>query len=156
MALKDTGQGSDAILLRLLPVSELTGKWVFPQEEFENAEFSIIDSEGNYIIRRHSYKLTNFFEFYSSYNRNVPSKTQQELFKKITSTTGSLTMYVNYDKDESILAHTPFGATGGWTLLSLMPVKYLNVSTENWLLIGIISPPNFGLSFPGFSQCQTL
>ena len=142
ITLRDTGQGSNAILLRLLPVSELTSKWVFPQGEFENAEFSIIDSEGNYIIRRHSYKLTNFFEFYSSYNRDVPSKTQQELFKKITSSTGSFTMYVNYDKDQSILAYTPFDASGGWTLLSLMPVKYLNASTENWLLIGIIS---FGL-----------
>jgi hypothetical protein len=40
------------------------------------------------------------------------------------------------------VAHTPFGEAGDWTLLSLMPTKYLNASTQNWLLIGIVS---FGL-----------
>ena len=118
------------------------GKWVFPQEEFKNAEYSIIDSNGSYIIRRHSFKSSSFFEFFKSYNSNVPNQTQQELFNKITTSTGSFTMFVNLEKDKSIVAYTPFDSTGGWTLLSLMPVEYLNVNTENWLLIGIVS---FGL-----------
>ena len=48
----DTADRSrDALLLRVIPVSELEKKWVFPNESYENAEFSIIDSEGNYIIK---------------------------------------------------------------------------------------------------------
>ncbi len=138
ITLKDTGSGSDAILLRLLPESELTGKWVFPQEEFENAELSIIDSDGDYIIKGHSFKNSSFFEFYKSYNKSASTQSQQELFNKITSSTGTFTMH-NSRGEECIVAYTPFDANGGWTLISLMPVKYLNISTQNWLLIGIVS-----------------
>jgi signal transduction histidine kinase/DNA-binding response OmpR family regulator len=118
-----------------LPVSELTSKWVFPQEEFVNAEFSIIDTKGDYIIKGHSYKNSNFFEFYKSYN-SIDASATSEFFGKITSSTGSFMMN-NSHGEECILAYTPFDVTGDWTLLSLMPVKYLNVSTENWLLIGV-------------------
>ena len=67
-----TGNLRDAILLRVLPISELEQKWVFPQEELENAEFSMIDADGAYIIKGHSFKNSNFFEFYRSYNASDP------------------------------------------------------------------------------------
>ena len=130
-----TGDAKEAILLRVLPVSELIGKWVFPQEEFENAEFSIIDTDGDYIIKGHSFKNSSFFEFYRSYNDIDPS-TSAEFFEKITSSTGSFIMN-NSRGEECVLAYTTFDVTGDWTLLSLLPVKYLNVYQENWLLIGV-------------------
>ena len=132
----DGGINKDAILLRVLPISELMDKWIFPQEEFENTELSIIDADGDYIIKGHSYKNSSFFEFYRSYN-SIDS-TDQEFFNKIVSSTGSLNM-LNSRGEECILAYTPFDATGDWTLLSLMPIKYLNVNTENWILIGFVS-----------------
>ena len=132
-----TGNLRDAILLRVLPLSELEQKWVFPQEEFQNAELSMIDADGDYIIKGHSFKNSNFFEFYKSYNGSDPVSTQ-ELFKKITSSTGSITM-INSRGEECILAYTPVTSTDGWTLLSFMPMKDLNANTENWLLIGFIS-----------------
>ncbi len=49
----------DAILMRIIPISELEKKWVFPQSEFENAELSMIDSDGDYILKGYSYKNTN-------------------------------------------------------------------------------------------------
>ncbi len=77
----ETGDPRDAILLRVLPLSELEEKWVFPREEFENAELSIIDANGDYIIKGHTFKNSSFFEFYRSYNAADPASTQ-ELFKK--------------------------------------------------------------------------
>ena len=135
--LNDSGNLKDAVLLRILPISELKEKWVFPQEEFENTELSIIDANGDYIIKAHSFKNSSFFEFYKSYNTIDPS-VQKEFFNNITSSTGSLTM-LNSKGEECILSYTPFEATGGWTLLSFMPIKYLNVNAENWLLIGFVS-----------------
>ena len=135
--LNDGINDRDAILLRILPISELKEKWVFPQEEFEKAELSIIDSNGDYIIKGHSFKNSSFFEFYRSYNSIDPSK-DEEFFDKISSSTGSFTM-LNSKGEECILAYTPFDVTGGWTLLSFMPMEYLSVNNENWLLIGIIS-----------------
>jgi signal transduction histidine kinase/CheY-like chemotaxis protein len=133
----EAGNPRQAILLRVLPLAELEEKWVFPQEEFESAELSIIDSSGDYIIKGHSFKNSSFFEFYRSYNGTDTASTQN-LFEKITSSTGSVAI-LNSRGEECILAYTPVAAAGGWTLLSLMPMKDLNVSTENWLLIGFVS-----------------
>ena len=132
-----TGDSRTAILLRVLPLSEMEQKWVFPQEELENAELSMIDAEGDYIIKGHSFKNSNFFEFYRSYN-TAASASAQELFKKITSSTGSVSM-LNSRGEECILAYTPVTSTEGWTLLNFMPMKYLSVNTENWILIGFVS-----------------
>ena len=137
--LKDSGTDNfkKAILLRVLPVSELEQKWVFPNEEFENAELSVIDEAGDYIIQKYSFKNSNFFEFYKSYNNLNPSEVQT-LTEKVTTETGSVIMF-NSRGEKCILAHTQFENAGNWTLLSLMPFAYLNISTENWSLIGIVS-----------------
>ncbi|MBQ7500531.1 MAG: response regulator [Clostridia bacterium] len=132
-----TGDLRKAVLMRVLPISELEQKWVFPQEEYENAEISMIDADGSYIIKGHSFKNSSFFEFYKSYNVSDPAAAQ-ELFDKITSSTGSFTM-LNSRDEECILAYTPVAATKRWTFLSFMPMKELNVNTENWLLIGFVS-----------------
>ena len=132
----DTDVPKDAILLRVLPISELEQKWIFPQEEYENAELSMIDADGNYIIKDHSFKNSNFFEFYRSYNSSDTAA--QELFEKITSSTGSFSMY-NSRGEKCILAYTPIASKAEWVLLSFMPMNELNVNTENWMLVGIVS-----------------
>ena len=139
ISLHDTGSGSSrkAILLRILPVSELTLKWAFPRGEFQNAELSIIDVNGDYIIKGHSFKNSSFFEFYRSYNKGDPAAAQA-LFSKITSSTGSFTM-LNSHGEECIVSYTPFAAAGGWTLLNMMQMQYLKINTENWMLIGVVS-----------------
>ena len=126
-----------AILLRVLPISELEEKWVVPQEGFEESELSMIDADGDYIIKGHSFKNSSFFEFYRSYN-TADAAAMQDLFDKITSSTGSVTM-LNSRGEECILAYAPVAMTGGWTLLSFMPMRDLTVNTENWLLIGAVS-----------------
>ena len=127
----------DAVLLRVVPVSELEQKWVFPQEEFVNAELAMIDANGDYILKGSSFKNSSFYEFYKSYNPTDPAESK-ELFEKISSTTGSISM-TNSHKEECILAFTPVADTAGWTLLGFVPAKDLNVNIENWLLIGVIS-----------------
>ena len=134
---QQSGEPRGAILLRVLPLAELEQKWVIPREEFENTELSMIDADGDYIIKGHSFKNSNFYEFYRSYNTADPATTR-ELSAKMTSSTGSFTMR-NSRGEECILAYTPVDSTGGWTLLSFMPMSDLNVNTENWMLIGFVS-----------------
>ena len=126
-----------AILLRVIPISELEQKWVFPQAEFSNAELSMIDADGNYILKGYSFKNSSFFEFYKSYNA-TDTASAKELFDRITSSTGSVSMIDSHGQ-ECILAFTPVASTAGWTLLGFIPAKDLDVNTENWLLIGVIS-----------------
>ncbi len=130
-------KSDDAVILRVIPISELEQKWVFPQEEFANAELSMIDSNGNYILKGNSFKNSNFFEFYNSYNPSDPASSKK-LFDNITSSTGSVSM-INSHRQECIVAFTPFVDTVGWTLLSLVPAKDLNEGIENWLLVVVVS-----------------
>ncbi len=135
-----TGEKKQAYLLRVIPTSNLKEKWVFPQEEYENEDFSIIDAESNYVIRGRSFKNASFFEFYKSYNQpGIP--VQQQLFADILSGTGSFTMLDSKGR-ECVVAHTPITSTKGWMLLSSAPVSDLNAVKENWILIGVIT---FGL-----------
>ena len=135
-----SGKKKQAYLLRIVPVSNLEEKWVFPKEEYGDEDFSIIDTDGNYVIRGRSFKSNSFFEFYKSYNQ--PGITaQNQLFSDILSGTGSFTMQDSRGR-ECIVAHTPITSTKGWVLLSFAPVINLNADTENWMLIGVIS---FGL-----------
>ncbi len=134
---RENGTPRDAVLLRVIPVSVLEQKWVFPQTELVNAELSLIDANGDYILKGDSFKNASFFEFYKSYNSTDPGSSG-ELFDRITSSTGSVPM-INSHKQECILAFTPVSAASGWTLLGLVPTKDLNIDTENWLLVGVIS-----------------
>ena len=137
--LNDTKSESSraAVLLRVVPISELEQKWVFPQEEFVNAELSMIDANGDYILKGNNFKNSSFFEFYKSYNPTEPASSK-ELFDTITSSTGSVSM-LNSRGQECILAFTPVTATAGWTLLGFVPAEDLHVDNENWLLIGVVS-----------------
>lgn len=139
VTLKAIGSGSsvEAILLRVIPIAELEQKWVFPQEEFANAELSMIDSNGDYILKSHSFKNSNFFEFYKSYNPSDPASSKR-LSDYITSSTGSVSM-LNSHGEECVLAFTPLADTVGWTLLGFVPAKDLRAGIENWLLVGVVS-----------------
>ena len=137
---EESGGKKLAWLLRVVPTSNLEGKWVFPKEEFVDEDFSIIDVEGNYVIRGRSFKNTNFFEFYKSYNQPGIAA-QNRLFSDILSGTDSFTMLDSRGR-ECVVAHTPFTSTKGWVLLNAAPASSLNADTENWLLVGVIS---FGL-----------
>ncbi len=139
ISLYDQGSKSfvDAVLLRVIPISELEKKWVFPQTELENAELSMIDANGDYILKGYSYKNSSFFEFYKSYNQ-TDTESSAKLFDRITSSTGSVSMQ-NSHGQECVLAFTPVAATAGWTLLGLVPAEDLNKDTENWLLFGVVS-----------------
>ena len=133
----ESGTSGTAILLRVIPISELEQKWVFPQEVFANAELSMIDANGDYVLKGYSFKNSSFFEFYKSYNPSDPALSK-ELFDRITSSTGSISM-LNSHGQECILAFTPVSSSVGWTLLGFVPAKDLNVDKENWVLVGVIS-----------------
>lgn len=139
ITLRDSESGTtrDTVVLRVIPISELEKKWVFPQEEFSNAELSMIDANGDYILKGYSFKNSSFFEFYKSYNPTDPTSSK-ELFDKITSSTGSISMTDSHGQ-ECILTFTPVAATVGWTLLGFVPAKDLEVNMGNWLPPGVIS-----------------
>ncbi len=79
----ENGTSESAVLLRVIPISMLEQKWVFPQTELVNAEIAMIDANGDYILKGDSFKNSSLFEFYKSYNATDP-ESSGELFNKIT------------------------------------------------------------------------
>ena len=134
---EDAAQERNALLLRVILLSDFQDKWVFPQEEFEDAEFTMIDGEGDYIIKGRSFKNNNFFEFYKSYNSVDPSM-MNELEASLMTGTGSFQMTDSRERD-CVLAHTPITSTGGWVLLSFVPADSLQRDTQDWLLTGVVT-----------------
>ncbi len=132
-----SGSPREAVLLRVVPVSSLEQKWIFPQSVFANTELSMIDADGDYILKGYSFKNSSFFEFYKSYNPTDP-ESSRELFERITSSTGSISM-INSHGQECILAFTPVSSTAGWTMLGLVPAEDLSADKSNWVLIGVVS-----------------
>lgn len=138
----------DGVLLRVIPISDLEQKWVFPQSELVNAELSMIDVNGDYILKGNSFKNSSFFEFYKSYNPTDP-ETSKELFDRITSTTGSISL-INSHGENCILAYTPISSTSGWTMLSLVPARDINVGSRDWVLFGVLTVGLLGLFLSDF------
>ena len=134
---QESGSEKEAVLFRVIPISELEQKWVFPQTELVNAEISLIDANGGYILKGYNFKNSSFFEFYESYNATDP-EFSRELFERITSSTGTISMTDSHGQ-ECILAFTPVAATDGWTMLGLVPASDLYTKTGNLALVEVVS-----------------
>ena len=131
-----TGEPLSAVLLRIIPVSSFEKKWVFPTEDYKNAEVSLIDAVGDYIIKGHLFKNSNFYEFYQSYNGASPTAVES-LKASIMGPPGIVE--INNSSDErSIVAHTRVNSTDDWTIVTMITMKELNKAEMSWTLVGIV------------------
>ena len=139
IALRDgqSGQNQSAVLLRIIPVSSFKQKWTFPTEDYRQAEISLIDASGNYIIKGHSFKNSNFYEFYQSYNS--PSAEELESMKNsVTGAPGSMEIK-NSTGQPCLIAHTHVNSTDDWIIVTMIPMKELSQTVMNWTLVGIVT-----------------
>ena len=125
-----------AILMRVIPVEVLSSKWVFPSEKYSDAQISIIDRDGNYIIKGKSFKNSNFFEFYKSYNQI--NKDDLEKLESEIHETGLLTM-LNSKAESSLIVHVPVNTSFDWTLLTYIPMADITKNNIDWPLVIVVS-----------------
>ena len=134
--LVDSSDGSErtGLLLRVVPVMELEQKWVYPQETYNNVEFSMIDSDGGFLIKGTASDITNFYDFFDEYN----SKSQIDIRAEISKPTGTVPM-INSRGEECIVAHTTINSTDGWNLISYIHRKDLTSSRIDWIMICLVA-----------------
>ncbi len=135
----DDGSIKKALLMRIVPLDSLSGKWSFPTERYEEAQISMIDSEGNYIIKGKSFKNSNFFEFYKSYNESDYQEIEE--LKQLVHKTGSFTMKNSKDQD-CLIAHVPVNSASDWSIISYIPFESIDKNEVDWTLMGVVA---FGL-----------
>ena len=140
----ETGAMRAGLLLRVVPVSMLEQKLVFLKGEYENVEISLIDWDGDYMIRGKSLKNSNFFEYFKSYN---PMSVQE--YNKVIDTirTGVGSMHMRNSRNEdSVIAYTPVSNLNSWFLVAYIPAKELTVNRSiDWILLGIVTMGLMGL-----------
>ncbi len=137
----DTDTLKTGLLMRVVPLSLLEQKLVFLKGEYESVEISLIDKDGNYVIHGKSFKNSNFFEYYRSYN-DVSVEEFEHFKNEIIGGTGSVVIK-NSKGIDCLLAYTPLESLKVWYLLAYSPLEDLEQNrTVDWLLPGIVS---FGL-----------
>ena len=133
----ETDQPESAVLLRVVPVSSFEKKWVFPTDEYKAAEISLIDTTGDYIIKGHSFKNSNFFEFYQSYNSATPA--MLENVKNSMSGEPGVFEITNSTEQRCLVAHARVNSTDDWTIVTMIPAAELDHLDINWTLAAIIT-----------------
>lgn len=134
----DTGGPKTGLLMRVVPLSRLEQKLVFLKGEYEDVEISLIDREGNYIIRGKSLKNSNFFEYYKSYN-DATIEEFDRVKSEITGGAGSMTI-LNSRGESCMLSYTPLESLKVWYLIAYIPLDDLVDSrVVDWLLLGVVS-----------------
>ena len=132
-----TIKGRSAVLFRIIPVSAFEKKWVFPTDEYKDAEISLIDTAGDYIIKGHSFKNSNFFEFYQSYNRTTPAELE-EMKEAMAGEPGAFEI-TNSTGQRRLIAYARINSTDDWTIVTMISTSVLDHVVINWSLVGIIS-----------------
>ncbi len=132
----ESGELRDGLIMRIVPVSTLSDKWVYPQDEYASTELAVIDESGNYILNGRAYTNNNFFEMYKSYNR-WDSESLEKLQKTMAETSGSLVMR-NKRGEETLIAYAPVKASHSWTLLSYTLMDELRSDAQDWVMIGAV------------------
>ena len=132
----ETGENKEAVILRIIPISAFEQRWAFPTEDYQDAEISLIDADGDYIIRGKSFKNSNFYEFYQSYNAFTAASVN-EMRENVGGAPGSLEMN-NSQEQECLIGHTRVNYTDNWIIVTMIPMKELKEHESNWGLIGIV------------------
>ena len=133
---EETGENKDAVILRIIPISAFEQRWVFPTDDYQDAVISLIDADGDYIIRGKSFKNSNFYEFYQSYN-TFTAASVNELRAVVGGEPGSVEM-INSQDQECLIGHTRVNYTDNWIIVTMIPMRELKEHESNWTLIGII------------------
>jgi signal transduction histidine kinase/CheY-like chemotaxis protein len=132
----DDGRLKKALLMRVIPLENISEKWSFPTERYEDAQISMIDSEGNYIIKGKSFKNSNFFEFYKSYNKS--DYHDMEELRQLVHKSGSFIMK-NSRGEDVLIAHVPVNSASDWSIISYIPLKNIDKNEVDWTLMSVVA-----------------
>lgn len=134
----DTLNLRTGLLMRVIPLSLLEQKLVFLKGEYENLEISLVDKDGNCIIRGKSIKNSNFFEYYKSYNY-VSIEEYEHVKQEITGGEGSM-IIKNSKGEDCMISYMPLESLRVWFLLASIPKSDLVESrVVDWILLGTVS-----------------
>ena len=130
----ENGEIRKALLMRIIPLSEISRKLVYLKGEYEDMDLAIIDMDGDYMIHGSQLKNSNLFEYYKSYN-NTDYQSQREFEKQAVGETGLLEI-TDSKGQTCVVAHTPVTSDKDWFLINIIPKSALIPDIVDWVLLG--------------------
>ena len=127
----------NAVLLRIIPESAFKTEWSFPTDDYKDAEITLINAAGDYIISGDSFQSTNFFEFYQYYNERS-NAARDKLAQDLAGEAGSFEMNFS-EQERCLVAHIRVNSTDDWIVLTMVPLRSLMPENTDWTLVGIVS-----------------
>ena len=132
----ENGEKKEALLLRVIPLENISEKWSFPTDRYHDAQLSMIDSDGNYIIKGKSFMDSNFFEFYKSCNNGDAASIER--LKGEIREGGSFSM-LNSKGEKCLIVHIPVNSASDWSIISYIPLAEIENSNVDFILISAIA-----------------
>ncbi len=136
VSLQEDDHERAALLLRLIPISELQEKWNFDSGKFASGEVALIDAEGNYIIKDAGFKSNNVFEYIISYN-DFDSARIAELKEDIREGMGTFEM--NNSRRRPVYVHyTQVETAAAWKIISTVDKSEITGQREDWQMLAFV------------------
>ncbi|MDE5855069.1 MAG: response regulator [Ruminococcus sp.] len=125
------------ILIRVVPLSNITDQWVFPSD-YEDAELSLIDLDGNYIIRSDSMVTKNFWEFIKIHN-NLNDDEIEDMKESISLKSVYFGELVNNENQGSYIVSMPSIQAGNWYYVGYVSKNSVTADLVDFTLVFILT-----------------
>ncbi len=120
------GEEEDAVLVRVMPVSEFQGQWPFPTG-YESAKLALIDGKGEFIVRFDGVGQENFFDYISAYN-DLDGNALAKIKSDIAATDGGDMRYLNKYGQDSCYSYRRLEPGEDWVVIGYIPREDLDVT----------------------------
>jgi signal transduction histidine kinase/CheY-like chemotaxis protein len=133
----DDGSEYPALLLRVIPVSELQKQWIFSYY-YSDADIALMQTDGDYVVQPDllSCGCKNFYQFIRSYNSGRYDA--DSLMKEISAQTSGALPAVDCDGKEYYFAYSHLRVSPGWVIIGYIPMEKLYTSSTDWTIPLII------------------
>lgn len=125
------------LLIRTVPFADIAENWIFPSS-YKEAELTLINKSGDYIIKSASMQNTNFYDFINQYTEVTPEKIK--LF--INSIEKDGYFFFETLKDEEDMGYfviVPAVRTGNWYYVGYVPKDSVDNNNVDFTLVMVVS-----------------
>ncbi len=132
----DDGNEESAVLVRILPVSEFQGQWLFPTG-YEKAQLALIDGEGEFIVKFDGVEQTNFFDYLSA-NNDIDNETLSKIKQNIATSNEGDMRYLNKLNQDSCYSFERIESGEEWVIIGYIARENLDVTPVDLTIAVII------------------
>ncbi len=122
----ESGNEENAVLVRVMPISELQGQWPFPTG-YEQAKLALIDGEGEFIVKFDGVEQESFFDYISTYN-DLNGEALGKMNQELTSSDAGDMRYLNKLGQDSCYSYQRLEPGEEWVLIGYIAREDLNVT----------------------------